>query len=68
MSPTTPEHGAPEYTVAGSPAAVLRAERSDIIHILPLPGRTLDELEYMTEDQTRKLVCSLQAALREDEG
>ncbi|WP_188186951.1 hypothetical protein [Nonomuraea sp. SYSU D8015] len=57
-----------EYTVAGSPVAVFRADDSPVIHIDPLPGgRTLDgSLADMSLDGAEKLKLSLQAALDQE--
>jgi len=58
-----------EYTVAGSPVAVLHTDGTDTIEILPLPGsRTLESsLTRITKDEAAKLVRSLQAAIDEEE-
>ncbi len=58
-----------EYTVAGSPVAVSRADDSPVIHIDPLPGgRTLDgSLESITLDEAENFIRSLRAAIDQEE-
>ncbi|WP_433426235.1 hypothetical protein ACQP1V_43065 (plasmid) [Microtetraspora malaysiensis] len=65
-TPTTDPY---EYTVAGSPVAVLHTDGTDIIEILPLPGgRTLESsLTEITKGQARSLIRSLQAAIDEED-
>lgn len=65
----TPEPEPFEYTVVGSPVAVLHTDGTDTIEIHPLPGgRTLESsLSEITKDQAAYLIRSLQAAIDEED-
>jgi hypothetical protein len=63
--PDTDPH---EYTVAGSPVAVLRVKGGKFITIAPLPARTLDSsLAAIELDAADKLILSIQAAVAEED-